>query len=195
MPASRRRKPIGAKPISLPLSRESAPLALPDSSDGDGALGLTANVRASAASSISTSILKNVREWWDARRNPGEENMGAGADGVPMEVPSQPMRQLSVPSDKTDGTPMAFVHESTMSTGCEGPEGTTAHPARLPPAFTVKTFAQQTIDRAREQQKSHNEYVAWLCENRQKARPAKTAKAYERVRRWWVVLANPPLLR
>ena len=64
-------------------------------------------------------------------------------------------------------------------------------PAILPLTVTVNTFAQQTTNRAREQQRSHNEYVALLRENRQKARPIKTGKSYERVRRWWVVRVMP----
>ena len=58
----------------------------------------------------------------------------------------------------------------------------------LPSAVAVKEFAEETADRSREQERSHNEYVALLRRNRQKARPVKTAKSYERVQRWWTVV-------
>jgi hypothetical protein len=79
-----------------------------------------------------------------------------------------------------DKDPITIIaHESEMKEAID--------PTILPSAAMVKEFAQQTADRTREHQRSHHEYVALLRENRQKARPAATAKKYERIQRWWRV--------
>ena len=129
-----------------------------------------------AMSSISTSVFKNVKEWWDTQMKGEAKFQGANRtdDTMPWSTP----QALFGPA-LDDAVTNPYESEEEM-----------AKLTVLPSALTVKTFAQQTIDRTREQQRNHHEFVALLRENRQKARPLNTGKSYERVQRWWMVCAG-----
>src|SRR5947207_4578463 len=183
----------GTKP-ALPRQESNA------SSVHDGvAIGAAPKAGTTAVSRMSTTILKNVKEWWDTRKKT-EGNVPAGGNEIDEEevilrsiTPRSTIPERAAPVDTEDmSMAMVQVHESA-STG-QGLEEITVAMAILPSASTVKAFARQTMDRAREQQKSHSEYVAWLRENRLKARPIATAKSYDRVRRWWMVYASSSAL-
>jgi|SRR5579859_1456650 len=184
----KKRKRNGTIPV-LPR-QESSTSSVPVHDCPAVAIEVTPNVGASATAvpSLSTAILRNVKGWWDTRKKP-EGNVRAGGDEIgEEEMPrslSTPNRAGPVDAEAEDISMAMSAHESEDKTADKMalPSSSMA----LPSSSTVKTFAQQIKDRAREQQKSHSEYVAWLCENRQKARPVTTAKSYERVRRWWMV--------
>src|SRR5213078_1238255 len=164
----------GTKP-ALPRQESNA------SSVHDGvAIGAMPKAGTTAVSSISTTILKNVKEWWDTRKKT-EGNVPAGGYEIDEEevILRSIIPERVAPVDTEDmSMAMVRVHESA-STGQELEDTITVAMAILPSASTVKTFAQQTMDRAREQQNNHSEYVALLRENRLKARPIATAKAYD----------------
>ena len=183
----RKKKRSETKPV---LPRQESSTSSSSVHDGLGlAVSVMPNVGTSSSAvlpSLSTTILKNVKEWWDTRKKP-EGNIQAGGDEIDGEEIPRSIPNRAVLVEAEDISTAMLVHDES--------EGKTANLATLPSAFPVKTFAQQTTDRTREQQKSHNEYIAWLCENRQKARPVTTAKSYERVRRWWMVHATSSKLR
>src|SRR5436305_1044835 len=95
--------------------------------DGTPGVGIP-SVAIPAMSSLSTSVFKNVKEWWGTRKK---------GDGTFQDA------------NGTDGA---------MTTPYQSEEETTDL-AVLPSALTVKTFAQRNMDRAREQQRSHHEFV------------------------------------
>ena len=165
-PMGRKGKRNGGTKPALPRQESNA------SSVHDGvAIGAAPKAGTTAVSSISTTILKNVKEWWDTRKKT-EGNVPAGGYEIDEEevilrsiIPRSTIPERVAPVDTEDmSMAMVRVHESA-STGQELEDTITVAMAILPSASTVKTFAQQTMDRAREQQKNHSEYVAFISKN------------------------------
>jgi hypothetical protein len=202
MPMNRKKKRSDAESSSLPpaqktISNLERELTAVDVPPGIGVSGVgvpgvgvpgvgVPGVGIPAVSSISTSVFKNVKGWWDTRMK--GEGKNRSTNGMDQSMPWSIAQTMSATVLHDTVTTPYDESESAATSGNESEEGM-AKLAVLPSALTVKTFAQQTIDRAREQQRSHHEFVALLRENRQKARPLKTGKSYERVQRWWVVRA------
>lgn len=135
---------------------------------------VTVNANSPVVSDISTTILKNVRGWWDIRRKWVEKTVQ-----IEDEIGE---KDVLMDHHDHDKDPIIIIAHAEMKEVID--------PTILPSAAMVKEFAQQTTDRTREQQRNHHEYVALLRENRQKARPVATAKKYERIQRWWTVCQN-----
>ena len=135
------------------------------------------------------TIFKPITEWWESRSKTEIRESAQFEEQINREIPRQQIQEPLVLIDiqNMDKDSDSHNRNNYMKFSPIARESRSTRETSLPSAVMMREFAQQAVCRTRERQRNHDDYVAELRENRNKARPLKTGKSYDRVQRLWTV--------